>query len=122
METPTPEQRARLPKGMQRYIEYLEKRVERSTRLIAELRSGPADSTVLIRHHNEPDHLLGVNTPVTFKMLKPRLGTGQPPGEATITVHQQGPFTLGITADSGETLQINPQVSNTIKIRLGGWF
>lgn len=120
MQTPSQEQLDRLPKWASSYIAGLEKRLAESRKVVAELRQGPADSTVRIQHHDEPDQLLGRDTPIVFDVLQAHLSQGTKPTSTRINVGHIGPFTLEIRSDNGQ-LHVIPQASNTIKVRAGSW-
>lgn len=116
MDTLSAEQIARLPKYAQSYIAGLEQRLAYARKTVAELREGPADSNVCVRHiPGEPEHLLGRNTAIEFYLGDPAAKFMHHQGR--ITVHHAGPV-LEVSSSAG-ALHVTPQASNVIRVRIG---
>lgn len=116
MDTLSSAQLHNLPKYAQSYIAGLEQRLAYARKTVAELREGPADSNVRVRHMpGEPEHLLGRNTPIEFYLGDPAAKFMNHQGR--ITAHHAGPV-LEISSSAG-ALHVTPQSSNVIRVRIG---
>jgi hypothetical protein len=110
-DTPTPDQLKRIPVWAQEHIAWLTMRLGECQKQIAAAHAGPDDSNVLIHYYDWPDRLLGINTPVCF-----RLRTADHPDGIIEVQHGLGHISVKC---NGGALHVTPQSSNVVRVRIG---